>query len=728
MINNFKFKYLKYKSKYLELKGSGIKSSNKYFYDKIKSNYNKIYNILKEDIYLIKTINNIGLPTIDSINKMTLEEIKTLNIFQEILRLISLKYDEKNIDLFIKFYLNNSINSIEDNERFYTNIYRLNILIAYNIKNNIDYKKKDDFNLFDELENYINDNQFIIDNIIEENDRITKNKNNRNSEEKRIKEEGEKFVDVELKTDKIIIYVPTTMEGSIYYGRNTKWCTASKNKENNMFNSYNEHGKIYIIQTLNNKNFSDKYQMQFETGSLMNSEDKPVELNFIKNNFNDNTLNEWLDKKCYEYILIKKENIKDKLNINNNILNINSIDNIINLYEINKNELNKIEKLVLNIKIPFYFDYYNPILRLNNLEEFIMNSFDEFLFDNLFKFKNLKELYYDYNKLGDSLNKLINLKKLSFGSEFNIHLGNSISSLINLEQINFGPKFDQSLDNSLFNLKKLKKLEFSDDKIYVNTYFNNGGKPLNDSLSNLNNLEELIFSKSFDQALDNSLYGLTKLKKLVFGTNFLNNNKPLKDSLSKLENLEELIFCNYFNNNSIDPLNDIFNPLNNSLFKLTKLKKLKITISNKNFINKNSLPTSLEELIINCDRGFIINDIFLNLINLKKLIFNGSFENGNKPLNDSLFSLVNLEELYFNDGLNYGFNNGNEPLKDSLSTLRKLKILKFSDSFNNGNEPLKDSLSNLFNLEELIFCNEFNNGNRELEDSLCNLINLKKLT
>jgi hypothetical protein len=69
----------------------------------------------------------------------------------------------------------------------------------------------------------------------------------------------------------ITIVQPLTKQGSCKYGKGTKWCTAATVSEN-MFENYNKQGPLYIIIPKDNPN--DKYQIHFETNSVMDSKDK----------------------------------------------------------------------------------------------------------------------------------------------------------------------------------------------------------------------------------------------------------------------------------------------------------------------------------------------------------------------------------------------------------------------------------------------------------------------
>lgn len=75
------------------------------------------------------------------------------------------------------------------------------------------------------------------------------------------------------------IVIPKTKEASIYFGRNTKWCTAAKN--NNMFDSYAGDGPLYIVLF---KKENVRWQLHFESGQFMDEQDRPIEPSLIRNN------------------------------------------------------------------------------------------------------------------------------------------------------------------------------------------------------------------------------------------------------------------------------------------------------------------------------------------------------------------------------------------------------------------------------------------------------------
>ena len=93
----------------------------------------------------------------------------------------------------------------------------------------------------------------------------------------KIKEDGESYYKLVLTTENITIYQPTSIAGSKYYGRNTKWCTAAR--DNCLFDFYSRKGNLYIIQS--NSNPIDKYQIHINENMLMNNEDDPIFIDYL---------------------------------------------------------------------------------------------------------------------------------------------------------------------------------------------------------------------------------------------------------------------------------------------------------------------------------------------------------------------------------------------------------------------------------------------------------------
>jgi hypothetical protein len=83
-----------------------------------------------------------------------------------------------------------------------------------------------------------------------------------------------------LDNDVARVIVPEDEEAACYYGQGTRWCTAAT-RGNNMFNHYNNTGKMYIILPKKPKHDGEKYQLHFYSEQFMNEDDEPVDLQWL---------------------------------------------------------------------------------------------------------------------------------------------------------------------------------------------------------------------------------------------------------------------------------------------------------------------------------------------------------------------------------------------------------------------------------------------------------------
>lgn len=93
--------------------------------------------------------------------------------------------------------------------------------------------------------------------------------------------------------DNWLVLIPRSMEASMYWGSNTKWCTATRNEENNMYERYTENGPLYINI---NKQTGEKYQFHFGNNEFNDGENKPIKLPVLKNIDNVSTLADFYKK------------------------------------------------------------------------------------------------------------------------------------------------------------------------------------------------------------------------------------------------------------------------------------------------------------------------------------------------------------------------------------------------------------------------------------------------
>ena len=79
--------------------------------------------------------------------------------------------------------------------------------------------------------------------------------------------------------NRFLVIQPLTEEAACYYGKGTQWCTASTDG-NNMFDSYNSNGPLYIIMDKTKRNKVgdyEKYQIHFESCQFMDSSDNVID-------------------------------------------------------------------------------------------------------------------------------------------------------------------------------------------------------------------------------------------------------------------------------------------------------------------------------------------------------------------------------------------------------------------------------------------------------------------
>ena len=513
---NYYEKYLKYRQKYLSLKqqiytGGGWQSALELFKGKIRNSYDLTITILMGDRN--KGILNFpGRPIYTKVDsKDNIEEFTP--IFEQIRQRLKEQKngaptDNSNIDWIIKSYLTNTFGNPSSlgNYDHYQDVIRKYKILYDNREPGIYIKTLLEINGLIELEQYMD----ICEDLLRE---IETKKGLQEAEkeyQRQLKRDGENQVKIECETPKLIIYIPQNEAGSKYYGRNTKWCTTSR--ENCKFDYYNKRGKLYIIQSKLNP--IDKYQMHIETNQLMNSKDDPITFSFLKAHFDDIDLNRFID--------VIGSNIWNKF-----------------LKEINK--------------YPQSADIESFNYQLNRD-----------LIRHIIKEKNTRSIMFKMNlPLNDFLYDLTDISSLFF-YEFNQPLNDSFKSLTNLEKLHLGGFFNQPLENSLDYLINLKELTF----ILWNSQEKEGNfdQPLKESLNKLVCLETLEFGSEFNRELEDSLDKLINLKELKFGINFNNCEELLYDSLDKLINLRTLSIKGYkqrlgysLDSNSLDKLVNLRN-------------------------------------------------------------------------------------------------------------------------------------------------------------------------
>ena len=80
-----------------------------------------------------------------------------------------------------------------------------------------------------------------------------------------------------FESQNVKIIQPLTEAAACHYGRGTRWCTAATVGEN-LFESYNKEGPLYILIPTKANYPGEKYQLQFETDQYMDEKDELVSL------------------------------------------------------------------------------------------------------------------------------------------------------------------------------------------------------------------------------------------------------------------------------------------------------------------------------------------------------------------------------------------------------------------------------------------------------------------
>lgn len=296
----------------------------------------------------------------------------------------------------------------------------------------------------------------------------------------------------------------------------------------------------------------------------------------------------------------------------------------------------QLDKITLTYTSIAKFELYKCVKSMHTFEINI---------EHLIVSKNITRLYIDEqydakrkpvndmgNKFdpGNNLQKFVNLKEISFCSNFSgfneqsstssSSILETLSTLTQLEKISFGKRFPSvhgtGFNGSINEMEKMINLK----TIVFGYRFN---RPIGGVIEKMTNLEEIYISGDFNQSLT-PIFTLNKLKKLTIIGDF---DKSLC-GIEKMINLEYLQLC--FCQSS--------NILIDGLSKLINLEVL-------NIYNYNG---SVNELI--------------SLTKLKKLILCGDF---NKPI-DGFDQLINLEYLWLDNAFNQPIDKAFKPLSNRL--------------------------------------------------------------
>jgi ApbE superfamily uncharacterized protein (UPF0280 family) len=106
-------------------------------------------------------------------------------------------------------------------------------------------------------------------------------------------------VDLLSTSDFGILFIPKTKEASCYYGSQSSWCTARRDR-GNMYGYYSSMGPIYIWF---DKVLKDKFQFHFEEFQFMDRDDNPISKEQLENFKNHPILKLIFDEKLKLYFI-----------------------------------------------------------------------------------------------------------------------------------------------------------------------------------------------------------------------------------------------------------------------------------------------------------------------------------------------------------------------------------------------------------------------------------------
>ena len=260
--------------------GGGLKTAVIYFHSNIKEKYP---NIVDDAFFLRK---GFVFPTMAEVQ--TYDE-KVKNELQQIIDTIIGKTNKDLIDFVMQLYLNGKMgepNSFENIGRLIENATKF-IVLKQKGMNDGKQLLLEHFPSLSALEEFIEAKKDMLEQIEEE-----KTKKSKKAEvQRRLREEGEDDVEVKFENSNYIVYMPTTVAGSRFYGRNTRWCTAASG--HNMFDEYTREWNMHLYIIQNKKDQMDKTQFHPVYMQFMNPRDRPVQANEIEILFQDKDLKNW---------------------------------------------------------------------------------------------------------------------------------------------------------------------------------------------------------------------------------------------------------------------------------------------------------------------------------------------------------------------------------------------------------------------------------------------------
>lgn len=262
-------------------------------------------------------------------------------------------------------------------------------------------------------------NSYNYNNLKQDLDKIDDNniQNLGSSARKNAIEQGKDEADKVYEDEDWIVVIPKTQAAAMYWGKDTKWCTAADSK-NNMFNTYNKKGPLFIA--INKHNPKEKYQACFEAGEYKDINDNDGRVpkdtkvfEFLKNEaINRNAIKNWWwwfneDEITYDMLL---KALKDEKEVNYNRA-LTGLGSDIEVFFMHKNTEKSDEFAKKAIKINPEYMYFiadpSPEVQIEYIN-YVWNDYVKKRWDNP-KFEP-RDLHWINNELSDKAKAYI--KKL----------------------------------------------------------------------------------------------------------------------------------------------------------------------------------------------------------------------------------------------------------------------------------------------------------------------------
>ena len=199
----------------------------------------------------------------------------------------------------------------------------------------------------------------------------------------------------------------------------------------------------------------------------------------------------------------------------------------------------EIQKALKEQPLKYHLNISPPILikalsRITSIEELTLRNVSQ-LPDEIQQLHNLKKLNINFNpnskgQITNSLGNMESLQELNLENVFSIE---NFGNLENLKKLNIG-FWNEGEGIIPQNIDRLKKLT------YLRLFY---AKQIPDTVYELKNLEELVFTYSEVKELPDTIENLDKLKKLELDfmyTNLMDKPLTLPHSFGNLGNLDEL--------------------------------------------------------------------------------------------------------------------------------------------------------------------------------------------